>query len=853
MANEEINGNELEQEYSGVPTGRIEQVEIDHQMRIAYIDYSMSVIVARALPDVRDGLKPVQRRVLFGMDRLGLDYSVPTMKSAGIVGEVMGKYHPHGDSSIYDTMVRLAQNWNLRYPLVKGQGNFGSMDGYSAAAMRYTEAKLEKISEAVLADLDKNTVDMVKNFDERLDEPTVLPTKVPLLLINGSSGIAVGMATNMAPHNLSECCDAICAYIDNPDIDLDGLMEHIKGPDFPTGGIIQGYSGIREAFETGHGRIVIRSKTDIETAENGIDTIVVTEVPYMVNKKEMIKKIADLVEDKKIEGISDIQDFTNRKGVRICIRVKKGFNSNVILNQLFKLSPLQSSFSVNNVAIVNGRPCTLNLKDMLANFVKHRHEVILRRTQFDLDKARARAHILEGLLKALDIIDQIINLIRSSKSVDEAKAGLINQFGFSDIQAQAIVEMRLRQLTGLERDKLQAEYDDLMKFINYCEEILGSYERQMEVIKEETLEMKEKYGDERRSVIVPDEGEFNPEDFYADEDVVITISHLGYIKRTSLTEYRTQARGGKGMKGSATREEDFIEHIYVANMHSTLLFFTQNGKCYRLKVYEIPEGTRSSKGRPVQNVISIEPDDIIKTYVTAKSIEDPEYTDNHFVLLATKRGIIKKTNLTEYSNKRSRNKGINAIGIREGDELLDAILTSGDSHVLLAAKNGRCVHFDENDARALGRTASGVRGINIDDDDEVVSAVCYNPNAEDAAGHTALVVSQHGFGKRTGFDEYRVTNRGGKGVRTLNITDKTGSVVALKNVTEDNDLMIITRSGLTIRMSVSDIREAGRATQGVKLINIKENDLIASVTVVPKQEEENSEGEGEAVAETTVE
>lgn len=851
MANEENNGNGMEQEYSGIPTGRIEQVEIDHQMRTAYIDYSMSVIVARALPDVRDGMKPVQRRVLFGMERLGLDYSVPTMKSAGIVGEVMGKYHPHGDSSIYDTMVRMAQDWNLRYPLVKGQGNFGSMDGYSAAAMRYTEAKLEKISDAVLADLDKNTVDMVKNFDERLEEPTVLPTKVPLLLINGSSGIAVGMATNMAPHNLTECCDAICAYIDNPDIDVDGLMEHIKGPDFPTGGIIQGYSGIREAFETGHGRIVIRSKTDIETSDNGTDTIVVTEVPYMVNKKEMIKKMADLVEDKKIEGIADIQDFTNRKGVRICIRVKKGFNSNVILNQLFKLSPLQSSFSVNNVAIVNGRPCTLNLKDMIRNFVKHRHEVILRRTQFDLDKAKARAHILEGLLKALDIIDQIINLIRSSKSVDEARTGLIEKFGFSEIQANAIVEMRLRQLTGLERDKLQAEFDELQKFIQYCEEILGSYERQMQVIKEETEEMKEKYGDARRTVIVPDEGEFNPEDFYADEDVVITISHLGYIKRTSLAEYRTQSRGGKGMKGSSTREEDFIEHIYVANMHSTLLFFTQNGKCYRLKVYEIPEGTRASKGRPVQNVISIEPGDIIKTYVTAKSIEDPAYTDSHYVLLATKRGIIKKTNLTEYSNKRSRNKGINAIGIREGDELLDAILTSGDSQVLLAARNGRCVRFDEEDARALGRTASGVRGINIDDDDEVVSAVCFNPNREDASDHTALVVSEHGFGKRTGFDEYRLTSRGGKGVRTLNITEKTGSVVALKNVTEDNDLMIITRAGLTIRMSVSDIREAGRATQGVKLINIKENDLIASVTVVPKQEDNNSEGEGEAAAEET--
>ena len=842
--NNNIHDPELEVE--SAPVGRIEQVNIDQQMRSAYIDYSMSVIVSRALPDVRDGMKPVQRRVLYGMERLNLDYSAATMKSAGIVGEVMGKYHPHGDSSIYDTMVRLAQDWNLRYPLVKGQGNFGSMDGYSAAAMRYTEAKLEKISEAVLADLDKNTVDMVKNFDERFDEPTVLPTKVPLLLINGSSGIAVGMATNMAPHNLSECCDAICAYIDNPEIDLDGLMEHIKGPDFPTGGIIQGYSGIREAFANGRGRIVIRSKTDIELAANGTETIVITEVPYMVNKKEMIKKIADLVEDKKIDGIAEINDFTNRKGIRIAIRLKKGANSGVILNQLFKMSPLQSSFSVNNVAIVNGRPCTLNLKDLIRNFVSHRHEVILRRTRFDLEKARARAHILEGLLKALDVIDRIIEIIRGSRSVEEAKSELMNSFGFSDLQASAIVEMKLRQLVGLEREKLQAEYDELRKFILYCEDILGSYERQMEVIKEETMEMKEKYGDARRTAIVPDEGEFNPEDFYADEDVVITISHLGYIKRTALSEYRTQARGGKGMKGSATREEDFIEHIYVANMHSTMLFFTQNGKCYRLKVYEIPEGTRASKGRPVQNVISIEPGDIIKTYVNAKSIESEEYCNSHFVLLATRKGIVKKTALSEYSNRRSRNKGINAITVREGDELLDAILTTGDSQVLLAARNGRCVRFDEEDARPLGRAASGVRGISLDEDDEVMSVVCYTPGSGDAASQTALVVSEHGFGKRTDFEEYRLTSRGGKGVRTLNITEKTGKVVALKNVTEDNDLMIITRAGLTIRMSVSDIRQAGRATQGVKLINIKDSDLIASVTVVPKQEEAEDQQEEQA-------
>ena len=623
-------------------------------------------------------------------------------------------------------------------------------------------------------------------------------------------------------------------------------MEHIKGPDFPTGGIIQGYSGIREAFANGRGRIVIRSKTDIELAANGTETIVITEVPYMVNKKEMIKKIADLVEDKKIEGIAEINDFTNRKGIRIAIRLKKGANSGVILNQLFKMSPLQSSFSVNNVAIVNGRPCTLNLKDLIRNFVSHRHEVILRRTRFDLEKARARAHILEGLLKALDIIDRIIEIIRGSRSVEEAKSELMNSFGFSDLQASAIVEMKLRQLVGLEREKLQAEYDELRKFILYCEDILGSYERQMEVIKEETMEMKEKYGDARRTAIVPDEGEFNPEDFYADEDVVITISHLGYIKRTALSEYRTQARGGKGMKGSATREEDFIEHIYVANMHSTMLFFTQNGKCYRLKVYEIPEGTRASKGRPVQNVISIEPGDIIKTYVNAKSIESEEYCNSHFVLLATRKGIVKKTALSEYSNRRSRNKGINAITVREGDELLDAILTTGDSQVLLAARNGRCVRFDEEDARPLGRAASGVRGISLDEDDEVMSVVCYTPGSGDAASQTALVVSEHGFGKRTDFEEYRLTSRGGKGVRTLNITEKTGKVVALKNVTEDNDLMIITRAGLTIRMSVSDIRQAGRATQGVKLINIKDSDLIASVTVVPKQEEAEEQQEEQA-------
>jgi len=831
--------------------GRIEQVNIDQQMRSAYIDYSMSVIVSRALPDVRDGMKPVQRRVMYGMDRLNLDYSAATMKSAGIVGEVMGKYHPHGDSSIYETMVRMAQNWNMRYPLVKGQGNFGSMDGYSAAAMRYTEAKLEKISEDVMADLDKNTVDMVKNFDERYDEPTVLPAKVPLLLINGSSGIAVGMATNMAPHNLSECCDAICAYVDNPDITVDELMQYVKGPDFPTGGIIQGYQGVRDAFETGHGRIVIRSKTAIEVAPNGRETIVVTEVPYMVNKKEMIQKIADLVESKKVEGISYINDETNRKGIRIVIRLKMGANSNVVLNNLFKYSPLQSSFSVNNVALVDGRPRTLNIKDLIKYFVRHRHDVIVRRTQFDLDKARARVHILEGLLKALDIIDQIINTIRSSSSVEEAKNSLMTLFGFSELQATAIVEMRLRQLTGLEREKLQSEYDELMRFVRYCEDILGSYERQMQVIKDETMEMKAKYGDQRRTEIVPSDGDFNPEDFYADEDVVITISHLGYIKRTSLAEYRTQNRGGVGMKGSATRDEDFIEHIYVAHMHSTMLFFTDRGICYRLKVYEIPEGTRSSKGRAIQNVIGIDPQDKIRTYLTAASIESEDYTDSHYVVLATRKGIVKKTTLTEYSNKRSRNKGIIALTVREDDELLDAVLTDGSSHILLAAKNGRCCRFQEEDVRPVGRQAAGVRGITLDGDDEVIGIICFNPDSEDASNHTILAVSENGFGKRSDYDEYRITSRGAKGVRTINITEKTGKLIAIQDVTDNNDLMIINRSGLTIRIPADSIRVAGRATQGVKLINIKENDSIAAVSAVAKSEEDSETPEQAIVPETS--
>ena len=822
-----------------VKTGRIEQVNIDQQMRSAYIDYSMSVIVSRALPDVRDGFKPVHRRVLFGMEGLGLTYSSQTKKSARIVGEVLGKFHPHGDSSVYDAMARMAQDWSLRYPLVFGQGNFGSMDGDPVAAMRYTEAKLAKLSAEVLADLDKDTVDFQNNFDDSLQEPTVLPTKLPLLLLNGSSGIAVGMATNMAPHNLTECCDAICAYIDNPEISIEELMQYVKGPDFPTGGIIQGRQGIKDAFETGRGRIVIRSKTEIEVSDSGRETIVVTEIPYMVNKREMIEKIAELVETKKVEGIAYINDETTMKGVRIVIRLKKDANANVVLNMLYKYSPLQSSFSVNNVALVNGRPRTLNLKQLIKYFVKHRHEVVVRRTKFDLEKAQKRAHILEGLLKALDVIDQIINIIRSSKNVEEAKNELMATFGFSDAQATAIVEMRLRQLTGLEREKLQSEFDELMKFIRYCEDVLANESMQMQIIKDETTEMKEKYGDARRTEIALSSEEFNPEDFYADEDVVITISHLGYIKRTSLTEYRTQNRGGVGMKGSATRDEDFIEHIYVANMHSTLLLFTQNGKCYWLKVYEIPEGSRASKGRAIQNVINIDPDDKVKAYLNVKNLKDEDYINNNYIVLGTKRGIIKKTSLEAYS--RPRTNGVIAITVREGDELLEAVMTNGQSEILLAGRNGRCCRFDENDARALGRTASGVRGINIDEDDEVVGMITYDPTAEDAAAHSILVVSEHGYGKRSDFDEYRKTNRGGKGVKTLNITEKTGALVAMKNVTDENDLMIINRSGLTIRMAVSDIRVAGRATQGVRLINIKEGDSIAAVSAVSKGEEENTE------------
>ena len=828
------------EEIQEVKTGIIEPVEIDHEMRTAYIDYSMSVIVSRALPDARDGLKPVQRRVLYGMDGLGLSYGGQTKKSARIVGEVLGKYHPHGDSSVYDAMARLAQNWNQRYPLVYGQGNFGSMDGDPVAAMRYTEAKLEKLSEEILGDLDKNTVDMALNFDDSLQEPTVLPTKAPLLLLNGSSGIAVGMATNMAPHNLSECCDAICAYIDNPDISVEELMQYIKGPDFPTGGIIMGRQGIIDAYTTGRGKVVIRAKAEIEEADNGRETIVITEVPYMINKADMLTKISELVRDKKIEGISDIRELSNREGIRIEFLVKKDANANVVLNMLYKYTALQTSFSINNVALVGGRPRTLSLKEMLATFIDFRHDVVRRRTQFELDKALKRAHILEGLLKAIDVIDEIIAIIKASKSPEEARQSLMDRFGFDDIQANAICEMRLRQLTGLEREKLQAEYDELEAFIARCREILASDAEQLAIVKSESMELKEKFGDARRTEITLSAEEFNPEDFYADEDVVITISHLGYIKRTPLAEFHTQARGGVGKKASSTRDEDFIEHIYVANMHSTMLFFTDKGMCYRLKVYELPEGTRTAKGRAVQNLLTIDQDDRIRTYLNVSSIEDPAYTESHFVTLVTKRGVIKKTNLAEYSNKRSRNKGIIAINIRENDELLDALLTDGSADIMIAARNGRCCRFHEDELRALGRNSSGVRGINIEDDDEVIGANTYTPAPEGAQESRILVVSENGYGKRSDPNDYRVTSRGAKGVKTIDITEKTGPLVAIKNVTEDNDLMIITKSGLTIRMSVSDIREAGRATQGVRLINIREGDAIAAVSPVAKSEEDEN-------------
>ena len=829
--------------------GRIIPINIENEMKSAYIDYSMSVIVARALPDVRDGLKPVHRRVLFGMSNLGVTYSGGVKKSARIVGDVLGKYHPHGDASVYDAMARLAQPWNLRYLLVHGQGNFGSIDGDPVAAMRYTEAKLQKLAEEVLADLDKDTVDFKPNFDESLQEPTVLPAKAPLLLMNGSNGIAVGMATNMAPHNLSECCDAICAYIDNPEIDVDGLMQYIKGPDFPTGGIIQGLRGIRDAFETGRGRIVIRSKTNIEVSSSGRETIVVTEIPYTINKRELIERIAELVESKKLDGISYINDESDREGMRIVIKLKQGAPSNVVLNNLFKYTPLQSSFSVNNIALVDGRPRQLNLKRLIKYFVRHRHEVVVRRTRFELNKALKRAHILEGLLKALDIIDEIIALIRASRSVADARDGLVSQFGFTVEQADAIVEMRLRQLTGLERDKLQAEYDELEKQIAWYQQVLASEELQMGIIKDELRELKEKYGDPRRTEIAATAEDFNPEDFYPNEDVVITISHFGYIKRTSLSEYRSQSRGGVGAKGSTTRDEDFIEHIYVANMHSTLMLFTQSGKCFWLKVYDIPEGAKASKGRAIQNILPLTVEDRIQAYLNVQDLDDKEFTNSHYVVLATANGTIKKTLLEAYS--RPRIGGIIAVNLREGDALIGAALTSGKCEILLAGNQGKCCRFDEEDARAIGRNSTGVRGINLDEDDFVIGMVCIDPDEQAAKPLDILVVSENGFGKRSELDEYRKTNRGSKGVKTIAITEKTGKLIALKAVSDDNDLMIINKSGVTIRMPADSIRVAGRATQGVKLISIREGDSIAAVCVVNKNEEETLPQEQSAETQTT--
>lgn len=825
----------MESEETQETQGRIEKINIEDHMKSSYIDYSMSVIVSRALPDVRDGLKPVHRRVLFGMNELGLTSGGAFKKSARIVGEVLGKYHPHGDLSVYEAMVRMAQDWSLRYMLVNGQGNFGSIDGDTPAAMRYTEARFTSLAEEVLLDLDKDTVDFRNNFDDTLQEPSVLPAKAPLLLLNGASGIAVGMATNMPPHNMSEICDAIIAYIDNSEITVDELLKYVSGPDFPTGGIIQGCQGIKEAYETGRGRIIVRAKTDIEVNEHGRETIVVHEIPYMVNKRELIEKIAELVEEKKIDGIAYVNDESDRNGMRIVIRLKMGAVANVVLNTLFKYTQLQSSFSVNNIALVDGKPRLLNLIQLIKYYVRHRHDVVVRRTQFELNKAQARAHILEGLLKALDFIDEVIAIIRGSKTVDDAKTGLMNRFEFTEMQAGAIVEMRLRQLTGLERGKLQSEYDDLVKLIEHLKNILESYELQMEIIKDELKGLKAKFGDPRRTVIEPSADEFNPEDFYPDEDVVITISHMGYIKRTPLAEYKLQNRGGVGAKGSTTRDEDFIEHIYVANMHSTMLFFTKSGKCFWLKVYEIPEGAKASKGRAIQNVINIELEDKVCAYINVETLSDEEYIRNNYIVLGTKRGVVKKTSLEAYSRPRAN--GVNAITVREGDELLEAILTNGKCQILIAGRDGKCVRFNEDDVRAIGRTGAGVRGINIGEEDEVVGMICVDTSREETRDKTILVVSENGYGKKSQLDDYRLTNRGGKGVKTLNITEKTGNLIALKDVTDENDLMIINKSGLTIRMAVSDIRVAGRATQGVRLINIKEGDAIAAVCVVNKSEE----------------
>lgn len=820
---------------------KIIKINIEEQMKSAYIDYSMSVIVSRALPDVRDGLKPVHRRVLFGMNELGIFSNRSYKKSARIVGEVLGKYHPHGDSSVYFTMVRMAQHWSLRYPLIDGQGNYGSIDGDSPAAMRYTEARLAKIAEEILQDLDKNTVDFQPNFDESLDEPTVLPTRIPNLLVNGTSGIAVGMATNMPPHNLSDTIDAIVAYIDDRNIEIADLIPIIKAPDFPTGGIIYGYKGVEESYETGRGRVVLRGKAHIELTPTGREKIIVTEIPYLVNKAELIMKIAELVNEKKIEGISNVNDESDRDGMRIVIDIKKDEISNVVLNKLYKYTQLQNSFSVNNIALVKGRPKMLNLKDLIRYFVEHRHDVVVRRTQYELDQAEKRAHILEGLIIASDNIDEVIAIIRGSKTPDEARERLIEKFELSEIQSRAIVEMRLRQLTGLEQDKLRSEYEEVMKFIERCREILANEELRMEIIKDELQEIKAKYGDERRTEIVPDAEEFNPEDFYADEEMVITISHMGYIKRTPLTDFKTQGRGGTGSKGGSTRDEDFLEHMFIATMHNTLLLFTEKGKCFWLKVYQIPEGTRTSKGRAIQNLLNIEPDDQVLAYNKVKKLDDPEYINNNFIILCTKKGVIKKTSLEAYS--RPRQNGVNAITIREGDQLLEARLTNGNQEIMIAVKSGKAIRFHENIVRPIGRTASGVRGITLgNESDEVVGMICVENESEDV-----LVVSEKGYGKRSSIEGYRITNRGGKGVKTINITEKTGSLIAIKSVINENDLMIITQNGLTIRLPISALRVMGRAAQGVRLINLKEEDRIASVARVTFENsneiEENENGE----------
>ncbi len=820
---------------------RIIPVSIEDEMKTAYIDYSMSVIVSRALPDVRDGLKPVHRRVLFGMQELGVRSNSSYRKSARIVGDVLGKYHPHGDSSVYDTMVRMAQHWSLRYPLVDGQGNFGSVDGDSPAAMRYTEARLKKAAEELLSDLDKDTVDFSPNFDDSLKEPTVLPTRIPNLLVNGSAGIAVGMATNMAPHNLSEVIDGTIAYINNKDIDVEGLMEHIKAPDFPTGGIIYGYEGVKNAFSEGRGRIVMRAKATIEEIREGREAIIVTEIPYQVNKADMIQKTAGLVNEGKIEGISEIRDESDRKGMRIVYEIKRDAIPNVVLNKLYKYTYLQTSFSVNNIALVNGRPIVLNLKDLIVHFVDHRHEVVIRRSKYELRKAEERAHILEGLIIASDNIDEVIALIRSSKSPDEAREKLMKKFKLSEIQSKAIVEMRLRQLTGLEQDKLRSEYNDLLKVIEDLKDILNREDRRMDIIKTELSEIKAKYGDERRSVIEYSANEMKIEDLIPNEEVAVTISHAGYIKRTSLNEYKVQNRGGVGSKGSSTRDKDFLEELFVATNHNWLLIFTEKGRCFWMRIFEVPEGGKASKGRAIQNLINIEQDDMVKAYVVVKDIKDEEYTSNNFIVMCTKKGVIKKTSLEAYS--RPRTNGINAIGIREGDELLEAKLTNGQNEILMAIKSGRAIRFNESAVRSMGRTASGVRGISISESDEVVGMVC----VEDFT-NTIMVVSENGFGKRTLLNDpetgeaiYRVTNRGGKGVKTLTVTEKTGNLIAIKVVTDDDDLMIINKSGITIRMHVADIRTQGRATQGVRLINLKGKDQIAAVAKVEKDDEELEE------------